>query len=190
MRKKTDHHRRLHAIWNLYRKGLTFTEIGQRMTPPISGRWAALLLQRGVQSGVYERPVRGNPPPLTEDLVRKTMAVGLSRKRCAQILKIDRKSLEERFGSVLDEIERLRFFERDARRRKLVLAQYQALAGRLGYNPSSTKVGKSLLSRILRTFGSFSAFIKEAGVTPARVKPGRKARRSASSLRPETGGRP
>lgn len=162
---------RIALAHELYMQGLSLLRVGQWLKPACSGHQVRRYLEMGVEANLFPRPNRPTGPPVTEEMVRETMLKTGNRERCAQILKIGYKSLEDRFGNALDEIERGRRLERLARRRSAILAEYYGLSRKLGYAPTSSDFRTtSLYARICRFYGSFTAFLRDESIVPRRLR--------------------
>ena len=156
----------------LYRTGLTYSETGRGLSPPVSAVRVGQLLVRGAKLGLFAHPrrERESGAALTVAEVRKTAQLCASRGQVAGRLRTDRKRLEERFGAVIDDVFAARRAARKSATRARIVADVENFRMKLGRTPSWYDLSVNLRARVKKQFGNFDAlraFAEGAENTPA-----------------------
>jgi hypothetical protein len=166
---RPEEERRILEADRLYRSGLTLREVGLQLRPPVTAQRVTQLLRHGLLLHLIDelpQHRRRSAKDLDEGTVREAALRFGDRRRVAEHLRANLPSLEARFGNVLRDALSARRAQRRENTRQRIIADYLALAERLGHYPSSSEAGPNLARRIWKSFRTFEAFWRAAGVRP------------------------
>lgn len=138
---------RLLHIEELYRSGLTLKQVGSQLDPPLTAQRTGQLLRQGAELGLYLLPERHRDRQsrlerrLTDIQVRAALIATQRVEQAANDLGITKTALQTRFGHVVADV---RAEHRKERARQAVTQAYRELAQRLGYEPNTQQMPRSL----------------------------------------------
>jgi hypothetical protein len=149
---------RLLEIKRLYEELGSLRAAGRALCPPISGPRVRQLLIEGAQLEILDYAGK-QPVKYSMRMVENVILEAGSVEEAARRLKISPQRIRREYARALRVLPKARL----RKRREKAMALYLSLAYKSGYYPEPTNkgIGRNLHERIIRAFGSITAFIKD-----------------------------
>lgn len=174
---------RLMEVYSLYEKEKSLRTVGKKLG--LSFERVRQLLEKGSAIGLFEyKPPKA--PLLSREKILKDYKKLLNRSQVAKANHISVNYLSKLIAQYRITDENLEAVRAEGQRIQCI-KQYDALARRLGYHPTTTelhrlKSTRSLAFKIRRSWGSMEAFRKERNILPGQPFEGNRDRKEKQVL--------